>query len=101
MEISLLTDLTLACEDAKFAQPEIKLAHMAPIAINLLPLITGSKKAMELIITGETLNATEALHLNLVNKVFNIETFENDCNDYIKRILGLSQAAIKARYKSL
>ena len=62
-------DVVLATPKAKFAQPEVKLGVFPPFAAVMLPALIGSKKAYELILTGEALTAEEALNFGFVNKV--------------------------------
>lgn len=100
MELTLLTDMILASEDAQFGQPEIKLAHIAPFALNLLPLMTGTKKAFEILITGETLTADKALQSGIVNRVFPVEQFESLSRGFIESITSLSQASLISNVKA-
>src|SRR5689334_20568555 len=68
-ELVAACDLVLASDRAKFGQPEIKLGVFPPVAAILLPRIIGEKKARELILLGEMIDANEALRLGLVNQV--------------------------------
>lgn len=100
MEIVLLTDIILASENTKIGFPEIKLAHMAPIAINILPEIVGSKRALELILTGNTISAEEALTMNLITQVYKEDVFDSSCEEYVNTLTELSQAALLASLKA-
>ena len=62
-------DVVIASDRARFGQPEIKLGVFPPIAAILLPRIIGERKARELILTGDLVDADEALRLGLVNYV--------------------------------
>jgi cyclohexa-1,5-dienecarbonyl-CoA hydratase len=62
-------DVVIASDRSKFGQPEIKLGVFPPIAAILLPRIIGERKARELILTGDLVDADEALRLGLVNYV--------------------------------
>jgi enoyl-CoA hydratase/carnithine racemase len=53
----------------KFGQPEVKLGVFPPVAALLLPSIIGDKRARELILTGEIIDAVEAGRLRLCNHV--------------------------------
>src|SRR6266850_4871023 len=68
-ELVAACDIVIASERARFGQPEIKLGVFPPVACVLLPLIIGEKRARELILTGEMIDAAEALRLGLVNYV--------------------------------
>lgn|SRR5574341_1491285 len=68
-ELMCACDIVIASERAKFGQPEVKLGVFPPIAAILLPRIIGERKARELILTGDLIDADEALRLGLVNYV--------------------------------
>ncbi len=58
-----------AASDAKFGQPEIKLAVFAPAASCLLPQRIGHTNAEDLLFTGRSISSQEALHMGLVQDV--------------------------------
>lgn len=66
-ELAALCDLTVASEDAVFGEPEVRMGS-GPVSL-ILPYLLGSKKARELLYTGDTIDASEALALGLVNRV--------------------------------
>ena len=69
-EITEAVHLAVASERARFAKPEIKLA-MPPTfgGTQRLPRLAGRKRALELLLTGETFGPERALALGLVNAV--------------------------------
>lgn len=69
-ELAMACDLRVASERAVFGQPEVNLGLIPGFGgTQRLPRLIGSTKALELLVTGATLTAEEALHLGLVNKV--------------------------------
>jgi len=58
-----------AATDAKFGQPEIKLAVFAPAASCLLPERIGQANAEDLLFSGRSISAEEALRMGLVQAV--------------------------------
>src|SRR5438128_4964144 len=68
-ELVAACDIVIASDRAKFGQPEIKLGVFPPVAAILLPRIIGEKKARELILFGEVIDAAEALRYGLANYV--------------------------------
>lgn len=70
LELALVCDLIVADESAKFGLPEIKLAVFPPAGAALLPLRIGCGRAAEMVLTGETWTAAQALSAGLINRVF-------------------------------
>ena len=69
-ELALASDIIIANENAKFGFPEVNLGLMPGLGgTQLLTRIVGSKKASELIMSGDFIDAKEALRLNIVSKV--------------------------------
>jgi len=93
-EVATYCDIVLASEKAKFGQPEIKVGVFPPVAAAIFPKLIWSKKALELILTGETIRANEAKDLGLVNHVFPVEDFEPRADTFIKEKLAGSSAVV-------
>jgi len=93
-ELVLACDIVIASERARFGQPEIKLGVFPPIAAILLPRLIGEKKARELILTGDTIDAVEALRLGLVNQVAPSEELQNRTESILNKLRDLSGVAV-------
>ncbi|HEX4380343.1 MAG TPA: enoyl-CoA hydratase/isomerase family protein, partial [Candidatus Acidoferrum sp.] len=59
-ELALFGDLVVATPKARFAQPEITIGVFPPLASTILPFLVGPKVALEIILTGEPINAERA-----------------------------------------
>lgn len=70
MELALMCNFMFADKSAKLGQPEIILGVFPPPASILLPEKIGLARAEELLITGRTLAADEALQCGLINHLF-------------------------------
>ena len=70
LELALSCDIRLAAQNARFGLPQVGLG-LIPSAggTQRLPRIVGKSKALELVLTAETISASEALAIGLVNKV--------------------------------
>ena len=70
MELAMGCTFRLATSNAKFGQPEIKLGIIPGYGgTQRLPRLIGEARALELIMTGRTVGAEEALALGLINRI--------------------------------
>ncbi|MFB7255510.1 enoyl-CoA hydratase [Streptomyces nojiriensis] len=69
-ELAMMCDILLASDTAKFGQPEIKLGVIPGIGgSQRLTRAVGKAKAMELCLTGRTMDAVEAERAGLVSRI--------------------------------
>ena len=94
-ELVLACDLAIASERARFGQPEIKLGVFPPVAAVLLPQAIGDKRARELMLTGEVIEAPEAARLGLVNYLVPSNLLEQKTFELLSRFRNLSAAALE------
>jgi cyclohexa-1,5-dienecarbonyl-CoA hydratase len=94
-ELALYCDMVIATEKAKFGQPEIQVGVFPPIAALIFPRIIGRKKAMELILAGETIGAQEAYNMGLVNKVVPEASLAQEVEAFIGKFTKLSGIVLK------
>ncbi|MFW9880378.1 MAG: enoyl-CoA hydratase/isomerase family protein [Candidatus Thorarchaeota archaeon] len=99
-EIAMFCDIVFTSDRAKFGQPEIKVGVFPPIAILTLPHIIGTKKAFELIMLGEIIDANEAYRLGISNYVFPIDSFDQESTKFIESFNNLSTMVLKYTKKA-
>ena len=69
-ELAMMCDFIIAADSAKFGQPEIKLGIIPGAGgTQRLPRAVGKAKAMDLVLTGRMMDATEAERAGLVSRV--------------------------------
>ena len=69
-ELAMACSIRIASETAKFGQPEVKIGIMPGAGgTQRLPRLVGKGRALQLILSGEIINAQEAYRIGLVNEV--------------------------------
>ena len=90
-ELALLCDFIIAADTAKFGQPEIKLGVIPGIGgSQRLTRAVGKAKAMELILTGRTIDANEAERAGIVARVVAADDLLDDATATATTIAGMS-----------
>ena len=95
-ELALSCDLRVAGENARFGQPEINLGIIpGGGGTQRLTRLVGEGKAMELILTGEMIDAQTAYRLGLVNIVVPAADLEAKTMELANRIAEKSPVALR------
>jgi enoyl-CoA hydratase len=94
-EITEAVHLSIASATALFAKPEIRLA-MPPTfgGTQRLARLAGRKRALHLLLTGDSFTAMEALEMGLINEVVPPQDLLATAHDLARRILRHDSAAI-------
>jgi enoyl-CoA hydratase len=97
LELALSCDIRLASDGARFGLPQVALGFIpADGGTQRLPRLIGKGKALELILTAETINANEALEIGLISKVFPRENLVSEVEALAQKMAN--QAPISLRY---
>lgn len=100
-ELAAYCDLVVASEKAKFGQPEIMVGVFPPIAALVFPRQLGYKKALELIVTGDVINAAEAKAIGLVNQVVPPEELAAATQALVGKLTNLSGLVLRLTKKAV
>ena len=96
-ELAMSCDIIVAAESARFGQPEVNLGIIPGSGgTQRLTRVLGKHRAMELILTGDMLNAADAERLGLVNRVVPGELCLEEAKNIARKIAAKPQLAIKA-----
>ena len=95
-ELAMMCDFIIAADNAKFGQPEINLG-VSPGAggTQRLTRFIGKAKAMDMILTGRMMDATEAERCALVSRVVPLADLIDTAMAAAKKIAALSPNAVK------
>ena len=101
-ELALSCHIRLASENAKFGQPEVNLGLIPGYGgTQRLTRLVNSGRAMELILTGDIIDAGEAYRIGLVNKVYPLVELMNKANEMADKIASKGQYAVKQAVKAV
>lgn len=95
-ELSLACDIRIAAENARFGQPEINLGIIpGGGGTQRLTRLIGEGKSMELILTGDMIDARTAFDLGLVNYVYSANELEAKTMELAEKIAEKSPIALQ------
>lgn len=92
-ELAMLSDLTIAADNAQFGEPEVRFSHLGPLMI--MPWIIGLKRARELLYTGDLIDANTALQFGMINKVVPADELQERSMNYARRLSLISPEALR------
>ena len=107
-ELAMMCDFVLAADNAQFGQPEIRLG-LIPGSGGTQRLVraVGKAKAMEMVLTGRAIDATEAERAGLVARVLPLAELIPEALRTAERIAGfstpiveLARAAVNAAHET-
>ena len=95
-ELAMMCDVLIAADTAKFGQPEIKLGVLPGMGgSQRLTRAIGKAKAMDLILTGRTIDAAEAERSGLVSRVVPAEDLMTEATAVANTISQMSRSAAR------
>jgi enoyl-CoA hydratase/carnithine racemase len=97
MELALFADVRIASEKAKFAEMFVKRGLVSDVGgFYRLPAVVGTAKASELLFTGDTIDADEALRIGLVSVIMPHDALLGRARELALRIAANPPLAVRA-----
>ena len=90
--LALTCHMTIAADDAVFGQPEVRMASNSNF---MWVLLAGAKNALRYALTGDHLDAQEALRIGIVNNVVPKEDLLDECFSIVERIALVPPETVK------
>jgi enoyl-CoA hydratase len=95
-ELAMACHLRVASEGARFGQPEVKLGLGPGYGGTVrLPRLVGKGRALELLLTGEMIDAAEAWRIGLVNRVVPADRLMAEAEELLRKILDNGPLAVR------
>jgi enoyl-CoA hydratase len=96
LELALACHIRIASDNAKMGLPEVSLGLIPGYGgTQRLAHLVGKGKALEIILTGDMITATEALQIGLVNHVVSQDNLLSKAEEIMNRILSRAPLAIE------
>jgi enoyl-CoA hydratase len=94
-ELAMACHVRLASKKAKLGQPEVNLGLIPGAGgTQRLQRLVGRGRALDLVLSGDFIDAEEALRIGLVNRTFSPEELRDGVEAYAKTLKGKSPAAL-------
>lgn len=87
-------DLAVAADDTRFATPGIKIGLFCSTPLVALSRAIPPKKALEMLLTGDFVSASDALHMGLINRVVPADELESETLALAQKICSASSVVI-------
>ena len=99
LEMAVSCDIRIAVEHAVLGMPEVQVGLPSVIEAALLPRLIGWGKTNELLMTGESVNATQALSWGLIEAVASSSELEACVEQRVSAIVKAGPLAVRAQKK--
>jgi enoyl-CoA hydratase len=101
-ELAMMADFIIAADTAKFGQPEIKLGVIPGAGgTQRFAHAAGKAKAMDMVLTGRMMDATEAERCGLVARVVPADQLLEEATKAARQIAGYGRLAVMAAKESV
>lgn len=102
LELALCCHIRVAAEGARLGQPEINLGIIPGFGgTQRLTRLVGPSKALELILTGDVISASEAKTLGLISQVIPADDLQRQVQGLARRIASKGQLAVRAALRAV
>lgn len=100
-ELASCCDFVLASENSSFATPEILVGCYPPVAMARFSSLIGYRRAAEMILTGRTLSAQQALSMGLITRIAPQGQLETALAALLDELLEKSGSVLRVTLKGL
>lgn len=93
-ELATFCDFVIATDRSRFGQPEVNVGVFPPVAALTFPRLVGSRRALELLLTGVSISGEEAREIGLINQAVPAERLESVVSELVERLRDKSAAVL-------
>lgn len=97
LELALACDIRIAAPNARFALPEVKVGTIPGAGgTQRLPRMVGASDAMLMLLTGDMIDAVEALRLGLISRIVPAESLVAEAQGLARKIAANAPLSVRA-----
>ncbi|MBP0629288.1 enoyl-CoA hydratase [Cupriavidus sp. AcVe19-1a] len=101
LELALACDIRIAADNAQLGMPEVKVGIPSVIHAALMPRLIGNARASWLLLTGEIVNAEDALQWGLVSRVVPLDALDQEVERVAALLAGFGPVAVRQQKRLL
>jgi len=101
LELALACDIRIAADNAQLGMPEVKVGIPSVIHAALMPRLIGNARASWLLLTGEIVNAVDALQWGLVSRVVPLDALDQEVERVAALLAGFGPVAVRQQKRLL
>jgi enoyl-CoA hydratase/carnithine racemase len=95
LELAMACDVRIAAHGTQFGMPEVKVGIPSVIHATLMPRLIGQARATWLLLSGENIDAEQALHWGLINETVALEALDQRVLAIAHSFAALGTAALR------
>lgn len=97
LELALACDIRIASDNARFGLTEVRIGSIPGAGgTQRLPRVVGSSNAMMMMLTGEQIDAAEALRIGLISRVVPREALREEADQIARKIAANAPLCVRA-----
>jgi cyclohexa-1,5-dienecarbonyl-CoA hydratase len=100
-ELTMMADVLIASDRAKFGQPEIRIGFFAPLGVAYLPQLVGPQRAMEITCGGRAYSAEQMKEFGFVSYVVGPQELEERLEKTLKDFRAASPLVMRLNVRTL
>ena len=101
LELAMACDIRIASDDAHFGMPEVKVGIPSVIHAALMPRLVGQSRAAWMLLTGESIDASQALTWGLVHQVVPLAELDAEIERLSTSLVGMGSAVLRQQKRLL
>ena len=99
--LATVCDFTFATPDSKFGYTEARIGFVPAIVMIFLVRKVGEKRAGELLLTADIIQADQALHLGLINRIIEADKIHQHTIEFANHLITKNSSSSLARTKEM